>query len=48
MLAGLYAAKGQYVVIMDADLQHPPSLLLEMKKRLDANPNLDCVGAQAV
>ncbi len=30
MLAGLRAAKGDYVVIMDADLQDPPSLLPEM------------------
>lgn len=30
MLAGLRAAKGDYVAIMDVDLQDPPSLLLEM------------------
>lgn len=30
MLAGLRAAKGDYAVIMDADLQDPPSLLPEM------------------
>lgn len=30
--AGLYNAKGDYVVIMDADLQDPPSLLPEMFK----------------
>lgn len=30
MLAGLKNAKGDYVVIMDADLQHPPALLYDM------------------
>lgn len=34
MLAGLRAAKGDYAVIMDADLQDPPSLLPEMMKLL--------------
>ncbi len=30
MLAGLRYARGDAVVIMDADLQHPPHLLLDM------------------
>lgn len=30
MIAGLKNAKGNYVVIMDSDLQHPPKLLHEM------------------
>ncbi|MCQ2465681.1 MAG: glycosyltransferase family 2 protein [Oscillospiraceae bacterium] len=30
MLAGLKASKGDYVVVMDADLQHPPEFLPEM------------------
>lgn len=30
MYAGLKNAKGDYVVIMDADLQHPPAMILEM------------------
>ncbi|MBP3310271.1 MAG: glycosyltransferase family 2 protein [Ruminococcus sp.] len=30
MYAGLKNAKGDYVVVMDADLQHPPSFLPEM------------------
>lgn len=30
MLAGLYYASGDYAVIMDSDLQHPPSLLPKM------------------
>ena len=30
ILAGLEAAMGDYVVVMDADLQHPPALLSQM------------------
>lgn len=30
MYAGLKNAEGDYVVIMDADLQHPPAMILEM------------------
>lgn len=30
MYAGLQNAKGDYIVVMDADLQHPPSFLPEM------------------
>lgn len=30
MYAGLKASQGDYVVIMDADLQHPPVLMVEM------------------
>lgn len=32
MYAGLKNAKGDYVVVMDADLQHPPAFLPEMYK----------------
>lgn len=35
MLAGLTYARGDAVVIMDADLQHPPHLVLEMLRRFD-------------
>ena len=34
MYAGLENASGDYVVIMDADLQHPPYLLKEMYNSL--------------
>ena len=37
MLAGLRAAKGDYAVIMDADLQDPPSLLPQMMSLLKEN-----------
>ncbi|MDP9445078.1 MAG: glycosyltransferase family 2 protein [Actinomycetota bacterium] len=36
MLAGLSQARGDAVAILDADLQHPPSLLAEMLPLLDA------------
>jgi len=35
MLAGLSYARGDAVVIMDADLQHPPSVVLEMLELYD-------------
>ncbi len=43
MLAGLREAAGDYIAIMDADLQDPPSLLSEMLKIL-SNNQYDCVG----
>lgn len=36
MYAGFCNAKGDYVAVMDADLQDPPSLLPEMVEKLDA------------
>lgn len=35
MLAGLEYSNGQRVVIMDGDLQHPPSLIPQMLKKMD-------------
>ena len=35
MYAGLQGSKGDYVVIMDCDLQDPPALLPEMFKAID-------------
>ena len=35
MYAGLCNARGDYVAVMDADLQDPPSLLPEMVKILE-------------
>lgn len=35
MLAGLEYSSGQRVVVMDGDLQHPPSLIPEMLKKMD-------------
>ena len=37
LYAGLQYATGDLVVVMDADLQDPPSMLLEMKTLLDQN-----------
>lgn len=44
LYAGLQAAKGELVTVMDVDLQDPPRMLIEMKSLLDTNPDLDCVG----
>src|SRR5665648_297102 len=35
MYAGLKYSNGDYVIIMDADLQHPPSLIPEMIKEIE-------------
>lgn len=45
MLAGLEHAKGEYVAIMDSDLQHSPDMLLEMYNKLINNSEYDVVCA---
>lgn len=47
MLAGLELSSGDYVAIMDADLQDPPALLPEMI-RLIEEEHYDCVGTRRV
>ncbi|MBR5994360.1 MAG: glycosyltransferase family 2 protein [Lachnospiraceae bacterium] len=47
MYAGLKNAKGDYVVIMDADLQDPPKLLPEMLSYLESG-EYDCVATRRV
>ena len=42
MFAGLEAAKGDYVAIMDVDLQDPPEMIIEMYNTLE-NEDYDCV-----
>lgn len=46
LYAGLQEASGDFVTVMDVDLQDPPELLIEMKAMLDTNPDLDCVGTR--
>lgn len=47
MLAGLKAANGDYIVIMDVDLQDPPELLPEMYKAI-IEEGYDCVATRRV
>ena len=47
MLAGLEYSKGDYVTLMDADLQDPPSLIPEMYKIL-LNEDYDMIGTRRV
>lgn len=47
ILAGLEHSTGDYVTLMDADLQDPPSLLLEMFNYVK-NENYDAVGTRRV
>ena len=49
MYAGLEYSSGDYIAIMDADLQDPPALLPEMLHILeDKNNDYDCVGTRRV
>jgi glycosyltransferase involved in cell wall biosynthesis len=43
MLAGLREATGQYVVLLDADLQHPPSFIPQMLEAVNSG-EYDCAG----
>lgn len=45
MYAGLRNSEGDYVTIIDADLQQRPSLALEMVRTLDSKPEYDCIAA---
>lgn len=47
MYAGLKESTGDYVAIMDADLQDPPKLLIEMVEILEQG-EYDCVGTRRV
>ena len=47
MHAGLEAATGDYIAIMDADLQDPPTLLGKMVEILETT-DYDCVGTRRV
>lgn len=45
MYAGLKESEGDYVTIIDADLQQRPSIALDMVRMLDTEPEFDCVAA---
>ncbi|MFL2059882.1 glycosyltransferase family 2 protein [Marinilactibacillus psychrotolerans] len=45
LFAGLKESKGDYVVVMDVDLQDPPELLVEMYESI-INEDYDCVGTR--
>lgn len=47
MMAGLEAARGDFVAIMDVDLQDPPALIEEMYDTLK-NEDYDCVASRRV
>ena len=47
MLAGLELSSGDYITIMDADLQDPPSLLPEMVRSIEEE-GYDCIGTRRV
>jgi len=45
LYAGLRHAEGDYVTLIDADLQQPPALALDMVRYLDEHEEYDCVTA---
>jgi len=45
MYAGLQKATGDYVTLLDADLQQSPDIVVEMVRFLDDNPDFDSVAA---
>lgn len=47
MYAGICNSKGDYAVIMDADLQHPPALIKEMLDTIETT-GCDCCAARRV
>ncbi len=47
MYAGLKKASGDYVCVLDADLQHPPELIGEMLDAME-NEGYDCASARRV
>lgn len=47
MIAGLEHAKGDYITVMDADLQDPPKMLIDMYKGI-TEEGYDCVGTRRV
>ena len=47
VFAGLEKSRGDYVALMDADLQHPPEILVQMAKVLEEG-KYDCAAARRV
>ena len=45
MFAGIQHADGDYVTLLDADLQQSPDIVVEMVDYLDSNPDFDSVAA---
>ena len=46
LYAGLKAATGDYIAVMDADLQDPPELLKDMLSILQNDNQIDCVATR--
>lgn len=48
LYAGLQKANGDYVTVMDADLQDPPEMLPKMIQLLKQNEEYDCIGTRRI
>lgn len=43
LLCGFEHSRGQFIVTMDDDLQHPPEEIPKLIAAMEAQPNLDCI-----
>ena len=48
LLAGLEAADGEFVAVMDVDMQDPPEYVIYMYDMLKRKDDLDCVAARRI
>jgi len=48
LLAGLEAADGDLIAVMDVDMQDPPEYIVYMYDMLKRKPDLDCVAARRI
>lgn len=48
LLAGLRASDGDFVAVMDSDMQDPPEYLARMYRMLSHDAELDCVAAKRI
>ena len=48
ILCGIEQAKGEFVLTMDDDLQHPPEELPKLIEAMEKNPGMDCIMGQYI
>lgn len=48
VIQGLEQAQGEYVIVMDADLSHPPKAIIPMLEALESNKADFCVGSRYI
>jgi polyisoprenyl-phosphate glycosyltransferase len=43
ILCGMDLAKGEYIITMDDDLQHPPEEIPKLMEKMEQNPEMECI-----